>query len=162
MTLKDLATAVSNKKYANSTVPLHARPPIKFSDSSANDLTKAILAYFDIIGWKAWRQSSEGRYIQGQQYTDVLGHTKQLKGKWIPRSKAAKGCGDIRSIMPPHGKTLEIEVKYGKDRQSADQKKYQKELEEMGGIYMIAKTWDDFYFQISKYTAEPRSERTSG
>lgn len=160
MTLKDLAAAVQAKRYAQSTVPEHARPSLVFRDSSANELTKSILAYFELIGWKASRQSSEGRYIPGKEYTNVLNQRKQMKGTWIPRAKAAKGCGDIRVTVPPHGRTMEIEVKYGKDRQSPDQKEYQKELEAMGGIYIIAKTWDGFFLQISKYTAAPRSGRT--
>ena len=154
MTLKEFGVAYTRKKYQGSSVPEHARPIKKFSENGANELTNAILAYFEYIGWKASRQSSEGRYIPGKEYTDVIGKKHQHKGVYIPRAKAAKGCGDIRVIMPPHGRTLEIEVKYGSDRQSPDQKKYQKDLEAMGGIYMIAKTWDGFMHQISKYTAE--------
>jgi hypothetical protein len=35
-------------------------------------------------------------------------------------------------------------VKYGKDRQSNDQKKYEQEVTKAGGIYLIAKTFDGF------------------
>jgi len=161
MTLKDLSTAVHNKKYAGSNVPEHARPKKVFNDKSANELTQAIIAYFELIGWMAHRQISEGRYIPGKEYTNVMNQRKQMKGTWIPRSKAAKGCGDIRCLTNK-GVTIEIEVKSGKDRQSPDQKEYQKKLEAMGGIYLIAKTWDGFFFEISKYTAGPRAERTDG
>lgn len=153
MNLKDLSNAVHEKKYAGSSVPEHARPKKVFSDKSANDLTQAIIAYFELIGWMAHRQASEGRYIPGKEYTNVMNQRKQMKGTWIPRSKAAKGSGDIR-VVGPKGITIEIEVKYGKDRQSEDQKEYQKKLEAMGGIYIIAKTWEGFFLQFSKYTKQ--------
>jgi hypothetical protein len=39
---------------------------------------------------------------------------------------------------------VKIEVKYGKDRQSEDQKKYEHSINEAGGIYVIARNIDDF------------------
>jgi hypothetical protein len=42
------------------------------------------------------------------------------------------------------GVSVKIEVKYGKDRQSEDQKKYEHSINEAGGIYVIARNIDDF------------------
>jgi hypothetical protein len=39
---------------------------------------------------------------------------------------------------------VKIEVKIGKDRQSEAQKRYQENIEKAGGIYYIAKNFDDF------------------
>jgi hypothetical protein len=152
MTLKDLSIWYANEKYGN--IPDHARPNKKFSDAGANELTKSILAYFELKKWKAYRQNSEGRFIQGREYTDWMGRSRQEKGMYIPRSKSNKGAGDISCLIPPFGRRLEVEVKFGKDKQSPDQKSFQKEIEDMGGIYIIVKTWEDFFFQIKKIEEE--------
>lgn len=151
MTLRQLATAYSEMKYRDSTVPAHCRPSHSFSEKSANDLTKAVLGWFEVKGIKAMRQSTEGRYLPGSTVENVIGQKITQKGKWIPRSKQGIGQGDIRVLLPPHGRTMEIEIKYGKDRQSDAQKKYQEELEQAGGIYLIVKSWDGFIEQIKKY-----------
>ena len=39
-----------------------------------------------------------------------------------------------------------IEIKYGKDRQSDDQIRYQEMIEKAGGIYIIVKNFDDFFY----------------
>ena len=80
----------------------------------------------------------------------MYGRSVREKGMYIPRSKAAKGSGDITVILPPLGRRLDVEVKYGKDRQSDDQKRFQSELEAMGGLYIIVRTWEDFMHQIVK------------
>jgi hypothetical protein len=116
MTLRELSEAIAIKKYAN--IPEHARPVKKLKENSANELTKSILAYFEYNDIMAWRQASEGRYIKGKEYTDWAGRKKEEKGMYIPRSKGGKGSADVTATLPPYGRRLEIEVKYGKDRQS--------------------------------------------
>jgi len=156
MTLKELAQALVNKKYSH--IPEHARPVVKYRDGTANELTKAILAYFELRGWKAFRQASEGRYLPEQKVKNVLGQQVTVKkGMYIPRSRGAKGSGDISGALPPHGTRIEIEIKIGKDRQSDVQKEFQAEIEAMGAIYMIVRTWQDFIFQISKYAPKNAS-----
>lgn len=150
MTLRELSTAIVNKKQAK--IPEHCRSYKRLSDGSANDLTTAILAYFDLKGVKAWRQKSEGRYLRPEYQHNVLGHRIETsKGKFIPGSKASKGIGDIAAILPRSGKFLSVEVKFGKDRQSEDQIAFQKSVEESGAIYLLAKNWDGFIVEISKY-----------
>lgn len=149
MTLRFFSTAYHDWKYHGSTVPAHARPFTSFSDGSANKLTKAVLAYFEWKGIKAWRQSSEGRYLPEQKATNVIGQTiTTRKGRFIPRNGGAVGIGDVCALIPPNARMLSIEIKYGKDRQSDVQKKFQTELEAAGGLYMIVKTWDGFMEQI--------------
>lgn len=149
MTLKELTIAIVNKKQAK--IPEHCRSYKRFSDGSANDLTTAILAYFDLKDIKAWRQRSEGRYLRPEYQHNVLGGRVEIsKGKFIPGSKASKGIGDIAAILPG-GKFLSVEVKFGKDRQSEDQIAFQKSVEASGAIYLLAKNWDGFVHQIEKY-----------
>lgn len=140
-TLKQLKSAyqqASKRKYPN--VPDHGRPAIKLSDSTANGLTKAILIWMELNGHKAWRQSSEGRYRPGKQYTDALGHRKQLTGKYLPG--ANKGHSDVQSIIG--GLFVAWEVKMMSDRQSRAQKAFQAEVEASGGRYFVVRTFDQF------------------
>lgn len=154
MTLRDLATIISQKEYAN--IPEHCRPKKTFSDKTANDLTKAVLAFFKYRNIKAWRQASEGRFIQPEHVHNVIGQRITIaKGRFIPRGKASKGIGDITAIV--NGMFTSWEVKTGKDRQRDDQKTFQAELEASGGKYFLIKTWGDFYFQFSQY--EQQSNR---
>lgn len=154
MTLKEFEQAYHSFKYSESTVPEHAQPRKKFSDKKANDLTKLVLAYFEFKKVKAWRQSSEGRYIQGRHYTDWQGRKGQEKGMFIPRSKAAVGIGDVSFVIsngPHKGRFGSCEIKIGKDRQRPEQKQFQAEIEASGAIYFIAKDWESFYTNIIKY-----------
>lgn len=147
MTLKGLSKLYSDTKHPS--VPEHCRPNKKFSESGANELTKSVLAWFELKHIKAYRQASEGRYLPEKRVKNVIGQSIVIGGgKFIPRNKGAKGSGDISAIIPPYGRRLEIEIKYGKDRQSDDQKKFQADIESMGGIYIIVKTWDGFIEQI--------------
>ena len=150
MTLKELSTAIVEKEQAN--IPVHCRAPKKLSDSSANELTKSILAWFKYqrdMGKKVFaeRQGVEGRYRPGQEVTNVLGQRKQMKGMYLPANN--KGAADIKSMI--NGRAIEIEVKHGKDRLSDGQIKYREKIEAGGGIYLVVKTWDDFIHQIKQY-----------
>lgn len=148
MTLKQLATAYMELKYK--AIPAHCRPVKKFFDNSANALRDSILAYFELKKIKAWPVATEGRYLREQWTTNVIGQRVQTqKGMFIPRSKKAKGAGDIKVVLPPNGRSLDIEIKYGRDMQREDQKAFQEEVEAMGGLYIIVKTFDDFIFQIT-------------
>jgi Holliday junction resolvase len=59
-----------------------------------------------------------------------------------------KGIPDIIGII--NGTFYGIEVKIGKDRQSADQKEIEQEINAAGGVYFIAKSYDDY---LNKLTA---------
>jgi hypothetical protein len=115
---------------------------LSFTGTPANKLTKQILKYIQLLGGRAERVRSEGRYIEGGSYTDVLGHKNQMKGKYIV-STSRKGTADITSLCK--GKSISIEVKIGKDRQSDAQKQYEQDTINAGGYYIIARTFDQFY-----------------
>lgn len=128
------------KKLRYPNTPAHAMPDHKFSDSTANGLTKCVLHFLKLKGHMAWRQSSEGRYRPGQQITDVLGHVRQMKGQWLPGQNV--GASDIAAILS--GRFTAIEVKI-KDKQSEQQRRYQQEVEDSGGIYVICRSFTEFY-----------------
>jgi len=74
-------------------------------------------------------------------------------GTWRPGigyipGRGQKGTADISATI--RGKSVKIEVKYGKDRQSDDQKAYQAEVERAGGLYWIVRTFTDFMNQYNR------------
>ena len=116
--------------------------PIKAN--SANELTKAVIKFIRLTDGQAERISVTGRTINTRKtYTDILGHRKTIGSvKYIP-SAMTKGSADISATI--QGKSVKIEIKWGHDRQSQAQAKYQAEIEKAGGIYIIVSTFDQFY-----------------
>lgn len=116
----------------------------KFTDKTANGLTKSIIAWINLNGYQAERISTTGRYVDNSKIvTDVLGNRKKIgSGKYI-KGTGTNGSADISATIK--GKSIKIEVKIGKDKQSEAQIKYQQMIEKAGGIYFIAKNFDEFY-----------------
>ena len=121
----------------------HLLPPPKFNDTTANGLTKTIIKFIQMIGGQAERVSSMGRMIDNRKVsTDVLGRQRTIGTmKYIPGT-STNGTADISAIYK--GISFKIEVKIGADRQSEAQKKYQKDVERAGAVYIIAKDFDNF------------------
>ena len=110
-------------------------PTREYSDKTANGLTKCIIDFLTFSGWQAERINTMGKY-------DV--HRK----RWI-KGTGTKGSADISATIM--GKSVKIEIKIGKDRQSEDQKAYQQMIERAGGIYIIAKDFDGFMFWYQEF-----------
>ena len=116
----------------------------EWTDNSANSLTNSIIFYINATGNQAERIGSQGQYREGKKIevgTGEIAYTKQLPGKWT-KGQGTKGTADISSII--NGKSVKIEVKYGRDIQSEAQKQYQNKIETAGGIYYIARDFDTF------------------
>jgi hypothetical protein len=140
--LKELEHLADRKKREqHPSVPEHALPKTKFTDTTTNGLTRAIIAWLELNGHWASRINTTGRYLQGQQYTDVLGHRKQLPGKWIPGT-TRRGTADIHAVI--NGRHVSIEVKIGRDRMSESQHETQQAIEHSGGVYFIVRSFDEF------------------
>ena len=140
--LKNLKLDHVREQYPN--IPEHAMPSVKYSDKTANGLTKCIIDFLNLSGYQAERINTMGRPIDNRkQVTDVLGRVKTIGSMTWGKSTARKGSADISATIK--GKSVKIEVKIRKDKQSDDQKEYQAEVERAGGIYIIAKTFEDFY-----------------
>jgi hypothetical protein len=126
-------------------------PLTDWKDTSANGLTKCIIFWINALGGQAERISSQGQYREGKKIqvgTGEIQYQKQLPGKWTP-GQGTKGTADISATI--RGRSVKIEVKYGKDRQSDAQKQYQEMIEKAGGTYIIAKTFDDFVLWYEKF-----------
>jgi hypothetical protein len=70
-------------------------------------------------------------------------------------STTREGTADIVGVY--NGRYVAVEVKIGLDRQSKDQKEVQKEIEQAGGIYIVAKTFPQFTDEFRKYLLSPIS-----
>ena len=124
----------------------------KWNDNSANALTQCVIAYITYMGGQAERISSQGQYREGakiQVGTGELAHQRQLPGKWTP-GQSTKGTADISSTI--RGRSVKIEIKYGKDVQSQVQKEYQASIERAGGVYIIVRTFDEFVVWYNQFT----------
>lgn len=140
--LKQLKLEQLKRDYPN--VPEHAIPQPKYSDKSANGLTKCVIEWLQLNGWQSERINTMGRPIDNRkQVTDVIGRTKTVGSLTWGKSTATKGSADISATIM--GRSVKLEVKYGKDRQSAEQKRYQEMIERSGGVYLIVRDFDSFH-----------------
>lgn len=142
-----LAVEVNRKKYPS--MPPQYLPRPKYSDTTANGLTKCIIDFLRFHNWQAERINCTGRLIDNRTaYTDVLGNTRTIGSiKWI-RGTGRNGTSDISATIK--GRSVKIEVKIGTDQQSDVQKLYQNEIEQAGGLYFIAKNFDTFVSWYNK------------
>ena len=139
--LRELKLNDSIKEHPN--VPRYAIAQPKYDDKTANGLTKCIIDYLQLSDHQAERINTMGRPIDNRkQVTDVLGRIKTIGSMTWGKSTATKGSSDISATIK--GRSVKIEVKIGKDRQSKDQKVYQENIEKSGGQYWIVKNFDDF------------------
>lgn len=125
--LAKLADQLNAEKHPD--LPPHVLVRKKFKDTTANDLTKTIIwDMYHVRGGVAYRINNGAIY--------------DVKRKVYRKGVQRKGVPDIIGIID--GRFYGIEVKIGKDRQSADQKEIEREIKEAGGVYFIAKSYDDY------------------
>jgi len=117
-------------------LPPHALVKKRFKDTTANELTKTIIwDMYHVRGGVAYRINNGAVY-------DVK---KKVYRKGVQR----KGVPDIIGIID--GRFFGVEVKIGADRQSADQKEIEREINDAGGVYFVAKSYDDYLNKIAEY-----------
>ena len=142
---KDLLHELKVLRYAQThpNIPPNYIPKTMYKDSTANGLTKAIIDYITLHGYQAERINTMG-VARTKKATDgrVLGVT------WTKGTSTA-GSADISATIK--GRSVKIEVKIGKDRQSEAQKRYQEMIERAGGTYIIAKDFDSFVEWYNKF-----------
>jgi hypothetical protein len=142
--LNELFKATQRLKYPS--FPEHYHHDYKHSDNSTNALTRCVVDFLNYSGHFAERVSNTGRFIAGVKIDE--GHAKyQTNGKYI-KGTGTNGTSDISAkIKLPNHKfaiPVSIEIKFGKDRQSSDQKKYEQDMNNVGAVYVIVKTFDGF------------------
>lgn len=146
MTIKQLNEFARQKfKEKHPNVPVYALSTPKYNDQSANSLTKCIVDYINMIGGRADRISSAGRYIdESKTYKDSLGLSRTIgTGKWVPGA-TRRGYADINATI--QGRSIMIEVKM-KDKLSGEQVRFAEAERRAGGQYWIVHNWEEFYDQ---------------
>ncbi len=139
--LEQLANDAAQKKYPNTPPDWLARRT--FRDDTANGLTKCIITFLTLKGHQAERINSIGRIVDNRNtFKDVIGR-KRIVGRyeWV-YGTATRGTADISATIA--GRSAKIEVKIGFDRQSQAQFEYQQTIEQAGGIYFIARSFEKF------------------
>jgi hypothetical protein len=143
-TNKDRLTALERahlqERYPS--VPLHALAFSKWTDTSANGLTKCVTAWIQLSGYQAERINTMGVYREAAKIKDLDGISRTVgKGKWT-KSTSTAGSSDISATIK--GRSVKIEIKYGRDTQSDAQRRYQESIEKAGGTYIIVTNFDIF------------------
>lgn len=138
--------AYQHKQEQHPDIPAYAIPKPKYSDRSANELTKAIIDLIKFSGGWATRINVMGTYRQSKE-PGIIG------GRYT-KSTTEKGTSDIHAVYK--GLHLSIEIKINSDKQSPDQKKVQEKVEAAGGVYYIARNFSDFYTWFTEEIKKPR------
>ena len=97
-------------------MPIKAIPRTKYSDASANDLTKSVIDFLRLKGHYATRIQSQG----------------QKRGNVMTFGTTQKGTADIHICL--NSIHISCEIKFEKDKQSIFQKSVQQQVEQAGGI----------------------------
>jgi hypothetical protein len=137
--LEGMANEAARKRYP--TVPYLA--PRTFRDDSANALTNCIIQFLQLSGHQGERINNTGRRIDTRHtFEDVTGRSRTIgSSHWI-KGTGINGTADISGVIA--GRSVKVEVKIGRDRQSQAQKNYQKSIENAGGLYVIATSFEQF------------------
>ena len=146
--LKSLLTEQHKRRYPN--LPDHTRSIKVPTDTNANGLTRCVITWIELHGYQAERISNTGRMIdKSKVVTDVAGRSAIIGSKeWI-KGTGTNGTADISATIK--GRSVKIEIKYGKDRQSEAQKQYQAAIERSGGVYLIVRDFDEFINWFDKF-----------
>lgn len=140
--LEQLANDAAQKKYPNT--PSDWLAHRTFRDTTANGLTKCIITFLTLQGHQAERINSTGRIVDNRKtFTDVIGRNRIVgRYEWV-YGTGTRGTADISATIA--GLSIKIEVKTGSDRQSQAQIEYQQAIERAGGIYVIARSFEQFW-----------------
>lgn len=133
--IKKFEAEYNAHKYDNKPeIPVQSRIRTRFSDKTANELTKAIIAHLEFHGHFATRINTVGIYDskRGQyRYTT-----------------ARKGMADIFAIIS--GESVQLEIKAGKDKPSEAQLRVQSEVRAAGGIYEFIHSFAEYILLYSQ------------
>lgn len=126
--------------------------------SCANDLTAELLLAVPkaIHGCRVWRMNQGGAYpiqsvapLKSAITRGDLSAAREICARLHPMHFGGpNGMPDIDGLLPD-GRRLGIEVKWGKDKQSEDQRVCQRVYEDRGAIYIIANDVDGTIAELS-------------
>lgn len=123
--------------------------------ASETTIQARILAEIGALPWlRIWRNNT-GQAWTGNKVEKIRSHNTIHVGpgdvvirRAHPIRFGIPGSADLTGIVNPTGQRLDIEVKTPTGRQSQNQKNYQKMVETMGGIYILARSETNIREQI--------------
>lgn len=127
---------------AHPMIPAATVVPTKHRDDTANGLTRCILRYLTLNGWQAERINTMGRPVDTSRRYDVAGCPRQVGALRWGKSTSTRGSADLSATIA--GRSVKIEVKVGRDRQSEAQRAYARAVEQAGGLYVVARDLEQF------------------
>lgn len=124
-------------------------PFYKYTDRTANGLTRCIVDWCNLNGHQAERISSSGRMLDNTKMVkDVMGINRVIGSKQYIPGTGTVGTADISATI--QGRSVKVEVKM-KDKQSEAQKKYQEAIENSGGQYWLVHDFEEFIFHYKAF-----------
>lgn len=103
---------------------------------TANGLTRMIIDFLTWEGWNANRTNSQGQYVEQRYKGRVIS-----KG-WRP-SGQRRGKADVHATIK--GRSVQLEIKIGKDKPSSYQLEEQERERAAGGVYEFISEPDEFF-----------------
>jgi hypothetical protein len=127
--------------------PETLKKPVKvYTDKTANGITRCITDFLKLSGSQVERVNTTGRPLDRNIATDVIGYRHQTRlYEWIRLNNTP---GSFYLISTIQGRSVSIMVKYkatNYNYQQAGIKLYQKYFESAGGLYYIARDFQNFY-----------------
>jgi hypothetical protein len=118
-------------------------PEPELKENGANALTKLVIKWIEFNNGQSERISNTGTYRDNKiKFVDCIGRQRIIgSGVWT-KGTGTNGTADISATIK--GRSVKIEIKWQKDRQSEAQIKYEQSITKAGGIYLIVKNFDDF------------------
>ncbi len=139
--LEEVADIENQRKHPHTPAKYLAKS--KYRDDTANGLTRCIIDFIKLNGGQAERINTIGIPVdRRREVTDVLGHSRTIGSIEWRTGGGTVGSADISATI--RGRSVKIEVKVGRDRQSPAQREYQRQVEQSGGLYYIARNFTDF------------------
>lgn len=114
--------------------PKQSKPP----KPTANVLTKAVIAYMALKGWKCWRNNNGAVFDPKAQAFRKNPHT-------------LLGVPDVLGYCRKTGRFAAVEVKAGKDKLSAHQTHFLSEVRHAGCFACEAREIGQFMAEFDKY-----------
>jgi hypothetical protein len=125
---------------------------VKVLPSAANT-EKHICEFLQLRGHHAAKVATQGTFKAAKVEETALGRLQTSKGIYLP-SGGRKGAADISAVI--FGVSVHIELKYSKgDKQSVHQRKFETDVNQAGGIYMVVHNVDNFYQKYYELLEHP-------
>ncbi len=116
----------------------------KYSDNSANKLTKCCIDWLRLNGHHAERINTTGTIRNNcKVVTDCIGRSRQIGTLIWTKNGTTKGSSDIHAVI--NGRAVFIEIKFGKDFQSEAQKDFETTVTKAGAQYLIIKDFQQLF-----------------